>query len=94
MNLQLFLLSVQCNDDCSLPNLWNFLRCIKEEQALQEVKMAQLNMGLQPLRLARKYEETNECVAIISQRAYQYLCSHHVSKYCKKHPALSLPYNL
>ncbi|XP_064482473.1 uncharacterized protein LOC135395158 [Ornithodoros turicata] len=53
----------QSNVDCCLPNLWAFLRCLKDEQALQEMKMAQLDAGQQRPRLARKYKNVNECIS-------------------------------
>ncbi|CAN8005570.1 unnamed protein product, partial [Ixodes pacificus] len=55
----------QSNVDCCLPNLWAFFKCLKDEQALQELKMAQLDVGQQPPRLARKYREVNERISRI-----------------------------
>ncbi|CAN7990398.1 unnamed protein product, partial [Ixodes pacificus] len=55
----------QSNVDCCLPNLWASFRCLKDEQAFQELKMAQLDLGQQPPRLPRKYREVNERISRI-----------------------------
>ncbi|KAG0443234.1 hypothetical protein HPB47_015146 [Ixodes persulcatus] len=52
--------AVQSNDDSCLLNPWSFLRCLKDEQALQELKMAQLDAGQRPPHLAQKYKDVNE----------------------------------
>ncbi|XP_077534770.1 uncharacterized protein LOC144146716 [Haemaphysalis longicornis] len=53
------------NVECCFPNLWAFLKCLKDEQGLQELRMAQLDVGQHLPRLACKYEDVNDRIARI-----------------------------
>ncbi|KAG0419516.1 hypothetical protein HPB47_004043 [Ixodes persulcatus] len=61
----------QSNVDCCLPDLWAFLMCLKDEQALQELRMAQLDVEQPPPRLAKKYKDAND-------RIYEVLEEHFI----------------
>ncbi|XP_042149104.1 uncharacterized protein LOC121837548 [Ixodes scapularis] len=56
---------IQSNVDWCLPNLWAFLMCLKDEQALRELKMTQQDAGQPPPPLAQKYKDVNERISRI-----------------------------
>ncbi|XP_077544546.1 uncharacterized protein LOC144157403 [Haemaphysalis longicornis] len=51
---------LQSNVGCCSPNIWTFLACLKREQALTEMKLAQAEGGTTPSRVSKKHADCNQ----------------------------------
>ncbi|KAM7315741.1 uncharacterized protein ISCGN_005524 [Ixodes scapularis] len=59
---------LQSNVGCSSPNIWAFLGCVKREQSLTEMKLAQAEGGTTSSRVSKKHADCNERLHIVVSR--------------------------
>ncbi|KAM7281990.1 uncharacterized protein ISCGN_002148 [Ixodes scapularis] len=59
---------LRSNVGCSSPNIWAFLGCIKTEQSLTEMKLAQAGGGRRSLKGSKKHADCNRRLQIIVSR--------------------------
>lgn len=57
--------SLQRNVGCTAPNLWFFLDCLKKEQSLTEMKIAQAQGGTTLTRVSKKHADCNKRIRFI-----------------------------
>ncbi|XP_040079282.1 uncharacterized protein LOC115314845 isoform X2 [Ixodes scapularis] len=71
-NIEAWHRGLQSNGGCSSLNIWAFLGCIKKEQSLTKVKLAQAEGGTTSSRVSKKHADSNQRLQIIVSRYTAY----------------------